>query len=186
MIGYNAMIAVIYIFLGHLFFLLWLKKQWNAAASVEWRHFQEKPKKTKSSSFSKTITSAWTVFYHEENLGNFHIFPLPMNSISDRKDSPRKSARWQRPGWDTLAVETVRQWAGADTSFCRGFMSPDYETLNALKFGALNNALWNGIKFGWNGQNSAEILASLEFRPSFGRFNQTLFHSIGHYSGSEL
>ena len=25
-----------------------------------------------------------------------------------------------------------------------------------------------------------------EFRPNFGRFDQTLFHSIGHYSGSEL
>ena len=99
------MIAGIYIFLGHLFFLLRLKKQWNAAASVEWRHFQEKRKVLH---FRKEITSAYTVFYHEENLGNFHIFPLPMNSISDRKDS-RKSAQWQRPRWDTLAVETVRQ-----------------------------------------------------------------------------
>ena len=149
---------------------------------MEWRHFQENQKKLKVLHFRKEITSAYAVFYHEENLGNFHIFPLPMNSISDRKDSPRKSARWQRPGWDTLAVETVRQWAGADTSFCRGFMSPDYETLNALKFGALNNALWNGIKFGRNGQSSAEILRfariSAElwpFRPNFIPFHRALF-----------
>ena len=32
---------------------------------------------------------------------------------------------------------------------------------NMLKFGALNNALWNGIKFGRNGQSSAEIRAKM-------------------------
>ena len=53
-------------------------------------------------------------------------------------------------------------------------MSPDYETLNALKFGALNNALWNGIKFGRNGQSSAEILRS--------NFGQTLAVSTKLYS----
>jgi hypothetical protein len=52
-------------------------------------------------------------------------------------------------------------------------MSPDYQTLNALKFGALNNALWNGIKFE-------------EFQPNVGRFDRTLFHSIGHYSSPKL
>ena len=60
--------------------------------------------------------------------------------------------------WDTLAVETARQWADVDNSFCRGFMSPDYQTLNAWKFRALKfNALLNGIKFGRNGQSSAKI-----------------------------
>ena len=83
-----------------------------AQKTVERRRFRGMapfPKKLKVLHFRKEITSAYAVFYHEENLGNFHIFPLPMNSISDRKDSPRKSARWQRPRWDTLAVETVRQ-----------------------------------------------------------------------------
>ena len=87
-----------------------------AQETVERRRFRGMapfPGKTKKKlrvlHFRKEVTLAFAVFHHEENLGNFHIFPLPMNSISDRKDSPRKSARWQRPGWDTLAVETVRQ-----------------------------------------------------------------------------
>ena len=72
-------------------FLLWLKKQWNAAASVEWRHFQENQKKRKILDSEKN-PSVHTIFQREENLGNFHIFPLPMNSKGDRKDSPRKWA----------------------------------------------------------------------------------------------
>ena len=51
-----------------------------AQETVECRRFRDdgaiskKPKKTK---------------YPCENLGNFYVFPLPMNSISDRKGSPR-------------------------------------------------------------------------------------------------
>jgi hypothetical protein len=99
------MIACSYSFLGHLLFFLWLKKQWNAAASAEWRHFQEKPKKTKKIlDFRKKILSVCTIFEHEENLGNFYVFPLPMDSISDRKEVCAMAT-----SWDTSAVDTVRQ-----------------------------------------------------------------------------
>ena len=54
--------------------------------------FPRKPKKKRKILDSEKNPSVHTIFQREENLGKFHIFPLPMNSKGDRKDSPRKWA----------------------------------------------------------------------------------------------